>query len=98
MLLEAGRGRRERELVYRALPISQRAHVSHSHELGRVGSLHAHYLVVAGAVVERVGALREVVHDVVAVQRWDPGAVVPREGQKLLLSRWSLLHSLDFVF
>ena len=58
--------------MYRALPIHQRAsyiHVSHSHELGRVGSLHAHYLVVAGAVVERVGALREVVHDVVAVQR-----------------------------
>ena len=52
-----------------------------SHELGWVRALHAHDFVVAGAVVERVGALRKVVHDVIAIQRGDPHAVVPRQRQ-----------------
>lgn len=57
----------------------------HVGQLFRAGPLHLEDLVVAGSVVERVGPLGEVVHDVVVAQVWDPGRVVPGDGQEVLV-------------
>lgn len=55
----------------------------HGVELVHGPALHLDDLVVAGAVVEQVGPLREVVHHVVRVQHGDPGRVVPGDGQQV---------------
>ena len=46
-------------------------------ELGLLLPLHLDYCVVASPVVKRVTPLTKVVHNIVLVQYWDPGAVVP---------------------
>ena len=49
----------------------------HVGQLLRAGPLHLEDLIVASPVVERVGPLREVVHDVVVAQVGNPGRVMP---------------------
>ena len=54
-----------------------RADASRLLELGLLLPLHLDYCVVASPVVKRVAPLTKVVHNIVLVQYWDPGAVVP---------------------
>lgn len=47
--------------------------------------LHLHDLIVACSVVERVGFVREIVHDVGGIQKRNPVGVVPRNVQRIVL-------------
>ena len=48
-----------------------------------IDALHFDDLVVARAVVERVGALGEVVHDIVGAKARYPRAVMPGRAQRI---------------
>lgn len=43
--------------------------------------LHFNDFIIAGFVVERICSLGEIIHDVARIKNWDPGTVVPRNGQ-----------------
>lgn len=64
-----------KEAVFGAL------HVDHL--FGR-DALHFDHLVAASAIVERIRAFREVVHDIVRIQHGNPGRIVPRDGQRVV--------------
>lgn len=56
-----------------------------SQQLRGIRPLHTENLVVACTVVERVGALGEVLQDIVTTELGNPGAVKPGLGQELVL-------------
>jgi hypothetical protein len=67
-------------------------HTLHICELFRARPLHFEDLVVASTIVERVRPLGEVVHDIVRTQDRDPGRIVPRNRQQMLVGHPGVHH------
>lgn len=61
--------------------------------------MHLDYLIVASSVIKWIAPFREVVHDVAWIKDGNPGAVVPRQAQRILYKERTggIIHRVSII-